>query len=208
MLIFFKQNLAFLSVPKTGSTAYEQAIRRRADVIFSKSVKHMTAGKFHAKVVPFLKSSFDLDPESVAVVRDPIDHARSWYKYRSPERMSQDDPACHGGVSFDEFVLDAISDAPSRPARIGSQANFLALKTGEIGAHHLFSYDRLEQLQAFLTDRFEEPIEPRAKNVSPFVEAEISREVAARFRVARPAEFALYDRVIAAGGVLRAFGQK
>jgi hypothetical protein len=38
MLVFFKPNLAFLSVPKTGSTAYALALRPKADIIFTKRV--------------------------------------------------------------------------------------------------------------------------------------------------------------------------
>ena len=35
MLIFYKERLAFLSVPKTGTTAYETALRDRADMVIS-----------------------------------------------------------------------------------------------------------------------------------------------------------------------------
>ncbi|MDA5558856.1 hypothetical protein [Shimia sp. MMG029] len=205
MQVFFKQNLAFLSVPKTGSTAYETTLRPHADVVFTKSVKHMTIGKYHAKLAPFLAETYGMHPERVAVIRDPIDHARSWYKYRSPERMGADNPACHGGISFDAFVMDAISKTPSPSAGIGSQASFLSLTPGIVPVHHLFAYDQPELLLAFLTARFGEPILPKRKNVSPDVAAPISEEVAAAMRAARPHDFALYERVKAAGGVLRDF---
>lgn len=205
MLVFFKQNLAFLSVPKTGSTAFESTLRSRADVIFTKSVKHMTIGKFHAKLAPLLSETYGIHPERVAVIRDPIDHARSWYKYRSPERMGAGNPASHGGISFDEFVIDAISPSPSKAAGIGSQASFLSLTPGIVPIHHLFAYDQSELLLAFLSARFEEPIVPGLRNVSPDVAAPISEDVAAAFRAARPDDFALYDRVKDAGGILRDF---
>ncbi|MFY0617001.1 hypothetical protein [Shimia sp.] len=205
MLVFFKQNLAFLAVPKTGSTAYETTLRRKADVAFSKSVKHMTVGKYHAKLAPFLKKTYGVIPERMAVMRDPVDHARSWYRYRSPARMELTNPACHGGVSFDDYILDAISEAPSKPAGIGSQASFLSLGVGVVPLHHLFAYERQDLLQAFLSNRFEEDIKPRWKNVSPAVDAVLSPEVEAAFRAARPADFALYDRVMQADGILRDF---
>ncbi len=205
MLVFFKPNLAFLSVPKTGSTAYELALRPRADVIFTKRVKHMTIGKYHAKFAPFLRETYGLTPERFAVIRDPIDHARSWYKYRSPDRMDRHNSTCHGGVSFDDFICDAISQFPSKAAGIGSQASFLSLGVGEIPMDHLFAYDRQDLLQQFLKDRFGESILPGQKNVSPDIEASLSPDVEAAFRAARPADFALYDRVTAAGGVLREF---
>ncbi len=205
MLVFFKPNLAFLSVPKTGSTAYELALRKRADVVFTKRVKHMTIGKYHVKLAPFLKDTYGITPERLAVVRDPIDHARSWYKYRSPERMDRNNPTCHGGVSFDAFLLDAINPRPSKAAGIGSQASFLSLGVGEVPVDHLFAYERQDLLQAFLKERFGEDVLPRQKNVSPPVDAPLSPEVEAAFRAARPADFALYDKVVAAGGILREF---
>jgi hypothetical protein len=205
MLVFFKPNLAFLSVPKTGSTAYELALRPRADVIFTKRVKHMTIGKYHAKFAPFLKDTYGIAPERFAVIRDPIDHARSWYKYRSPERMPPNAPTCHGGMSFDDYVSDAISKHPSKAAGIGSQASFLSLAEGDVPVDHVFAYDRQELLQAFIEERFGEQVLPRKKNVSPHVEATLSPDVEAAFRATRPADFELYDKVVAAGGVLREF---
>ncbi len=205
MLVFFKPNLAFLSVPKTGSTAYALALRPKADIIFTKKVKHMTIGKYHAKFAPFLKDTYGIAPERFAVIRDPIDHARSWYKYRSPERMDRNSGTCHGGVSFDDYVLDAISSAPSKAAGIGSQASFLSLGVGEVPVDHLFAYDRQDLLQDFIERRFDQRVEPRQKNVSPRMEAVLSPDVEAAFRAARSADFALYERVVAAGGVLRDF---
>lgn len=205
MLVFFKPNLAFLSVPKTGSTAYALALRKNADIIFTKGVKHMTVGKYHAKFAPFLKDTYGLAPERFAVIRDPIDHARSWYKYRSPQRMDPKAPSCHGGVSFDDYVLDAISPRPSKAAGIGSQASFLSLEVGNVPVDHLFAYDRQDLLQDFIEARFGQRIDPKPKNVSPKVEADLSPDVEAAFRAARPADFALYDQVVAAGGILREF---
>jgi hypothetical protein len=205
MLVFFKQNLALLLVPKTGSTAFSSLLRRRADVIFAKNAKHMTIGKYHAKCAPFLKETYGVTPERVAVIRDPIDHLRSWYKYRSPQRMGANNPACHGGISFDEFVMEAISKRPGLAADVGSQASFLSLGPGEVPIDHLFAYDQPELLLVFLSARFGEPILPARKNVSPDVAAPISAEVAAAFRAARPEDFALYERVKQAGGLLQEF---
>ena len=205
MLVFFKPNLAFLSVPKTGSTAYELALRPKADIIFTKGVKHMTIGKYHAKFAPFLRDTYNIAPERFAVIRDPIDHARSWYKYRSPERMELTSSTCHGGVSFDDFVLDAISRSPSKAAGIGSQASFLSLGVGEVPVDHLFAYDRQDLLQIFIEARFGQRVAPSQKNVSPKMDAVLSPDVEAAFRAARPADFALYERVVAAGGVLQEF---
>ncbi|SFL39296.1 hypothetical protein [Shimia aestuarii] len=207
MLVFFKQNLAFLSVPKTGTTAYELALRPAADIAFTKATKHMTVGKFHKRFAPFLDQTYGLKPERMAVMRDPIDVIRSWYKYRSPERMG-DNKHCHGGVSFDEYVLDVISDKPSKPAGVGSQHSFLTLAGKGLPVHHLFAYERQRLLRDFLEQRFEREIEPKQKNVSPEIPAPLSPEVEAKLRAARPEDFALYDRILQADGVLRAYSEE
>lgn len=202
MLVFFKQNLAFISVPKTGTTAYESLLRPRADIAFGKGAKHMTVGKFHDHFAPFLKDTYRLSPERVAVMRDPVDVIRSWYKYRSPERLGNK-PTSHGGVSFDEYVLDVISNNPSRAAGVGNQLAFLAERDGIVPVHHLFAYAHQRKLRDFLSDRFGTEIQPKPKNVSPDIPAELSEDVDRKLRAARAAEFAFYDRIMQAGGVLR-----
>ncbi|SHJ35577.1 hypothetical protein SAMN05444000_107169 [Shimia gijangensis] len=204
MLVFVKQKLAFLSVPKTGSTAYETALRPQADIIFTKRYKHMTVGKFHNKTAPFLKKSLRLEPERIAVMRNPVDQIRSWYKFRSPERLG-DDFRNTGQMSFDEFVLDVISDAPSPAACIGSQFGFLSIRDGSVPVHHLFAYEKQPLIRAFLAERFEEEIKLKPRNVSPHVYAPISPEVEQKLRIARAQEFDLYARIIDHDGVLRGF---
>ena len=111
MLIFSAENLAYFAVPKTGTTSVELALRARADIVFAKGRKHMPAQRFHAKVAPFLETAFSLRPDRVAVMRDPVDQLGSWYRYRTTAdlRGSQNSTA---GISFDQFILDVIADAP------------------------------------------------------------------------------------------------
>ncbi|SEO94990.1 hypothetical protein SAMN04490248_11715 [Salinihabitans flavidus] len=202
MQIFIKQNLAMLAVPKTGSTAFEMALRREADIIFAKRRKHMTAGQFHHKCAPFLAEMYDARPERMAVMRDPVEQIRSWYRYRAAPRLKGQVNSA-AGQSFDDFVRDVISDAPPPPAQIGSQHRFLTLSDGTLPLHHLFAYERQAKLRAFLEERFGKPLDIRRKNVSPPIDAPLSPEVAARLKAARPGEFALYDRLMEAGGHLR-----
>ena len=58
MLIFSAQSLAFIAVPKTGSTAIAMALKPTADIIFTKRRKHITAQRFHNRVAPFLDQEF------------------------------------------------------------------------------------------------------------------------------------------------------
>jgi hypothetical protein len=201
MLIFSAQNLAFLAVPKTGTTAVELALRRRADIVFTKRRKHMTAQKFHRKLAPFLADTFDLRPERIAVMRDPVEQIRSWYRYRTAEDLRGTARSTEGR-SFDEFALSVIDDDPPPFAQIGSQFGFLTDPGGNVLVHRLFAYERQPVFRGFLEERFNAPLDIKPKNVSPRAEAPLSEDVLARLRVARAPEFALYDRLIAAGGQL------
>lgn len=201
MLIFSAQNLAFLAVPKTGTTAIEMTLRRKADIIFAKRRKHLPAQKFHNRIAPFLEAEFGIRPERIAVMRDPEEQIRSWYRYRTSAglRGSENETT---GMSFDRFVLDVIADDPPPHAGIGSQFNFLTGSQGEVLVHTLFAYEAQPLFRAFLEERFEEELTFGQKNVSPYVDAPLSSEVRAKLRSARAEEFALYDRLMDAGGVL------
>lgn len=201
MLVFSDEKLAFLAVPKTGTTALEQALRSRADIAFTKQRKHITAQRFHNQIAPFLKKSFGLAPERLAVMRDPEDQIRSWYKYRTRDRL-QDRDAATDGLSFNDFVRDMLRDDPPAHARIGSQFRFLTSARKQLLVHHLFAYEDQPQLLHFLETRFGTRIELQRKNVSPPAEAPLAAELRDQLRVARAEEFALYDRLKQAGGHL------
>lgn len=206
MLIFSHAKLAYLAVPKTGTTAAEMALKPRADIVFTKSRKHMSAQRFHRKIAPFLLDTFELAPDRVAVMRNPVEQIRSWYRYRSGDRQIGT-PRSTNGCSFDEFVLAVISDSPPEFAAIGSQYNMLTSgnlnKDGNVLVHHLFTYENQVGFRNFLTDRFGEEILLQQKNVSPATVAPLDPAVEQQLRLARPREFGLYDRIIQSDGHLK-----
>ena len=202
MLVFTSQSLAYIAVPKTGTTAVEMALKPKADILFTKRFKHMTARRFHRKIAPFLHSAFDLDPERFAVMREPEEQIRSWFRYRNRNQKLGSD-ASTDGMSFDEFVLAVISDDPPPFAGIGSQFNMLTSGKGEVLVHHLFAYEKPLQFQAFLCDRFGTDITLKQKNVSPPVHAPLDPDIRVRLRAARAPEFDLYARLQEAGGHLQ-----
>lgn len=202
MLIFFKENLAMLSVPKTGTTSYERALRARADIIFTGKRKHTNASFFHRKLGPFLKSAYGFTPERMAVIRDPLDHMRSWYRYRARDEI-RGMKASTAEMSFDDFLEAALAPKPPVFAKVGSQEGFLIMRKGLVPVHHLFAYEAQPAIRGFLEERFQTGLKLKQYNVSPPVEAPVSPEVEARFRAAREKEFALHARVMESGGHLQ-----
>lgn len=202
MLVFSDQRLVFLAVPKTGTTAFEMALKGRADIAFSRGRKHLTARNYRRKVEPFLRK-IGLEAEVMAVMRAPIDQIRSWYRYRSGDRQAATERGT-AGLDFDGFVEAVIADDPPPFAGIGSQHRFLTGRDGALLVDHLFAYERPERLMRFLEERFGAPIAIAPRNVSPVVPAPLSPEMERRLRAARAEEFALHDRLLAAGGHLAA----
>lgn len=201
MLIFSDRGLAFLATPKTGSTAIELALRGKADVIFRARRKHVNATKFRNQIAPFMAKSFGVDLTSVALMRDPVDQLRSWYKYRSRSKQAGEVTST-AGISFDDFIKALMSDDPPPFTQVGSQQGFLLLRDGSLGVDHLFQYERMEVFLEYLEDRLGFPVTPDVKNVSPPIEAPLSADLAEALRAHKPEEFALYDRLSEAGGVL------
>lgn len=202
MFVCSAQNLAFIAVPKTGTTAVEMALKPKADILFTKQRKHLTAQRFHKKIAPFLANAFNLRPDRIAVMRDPEEQIRSWYRYRTRD-IQLGTQTSTDNLSFDQFVLDVISDAPPPHAGIGSQYRMLTSSSGQVLVHHLFAYEAQPKFRTFLNDRFGEDIEFKPKNVSPPAKAPLDPDIRARLRAARSAEFALYDRLKGADGHLQ-----
>lgn len=203
MLVFLDRKLAFLAVPKTGTTAWEAALNGQADITLRRRLKHMTAQKFQRRMLPFLRDTYGVEPERLAVMRDPLDHMKSWFRYRRKAALrrpgNENDT---GDLDFGQFCLDVISDDPPPHARIGSQHNFLTSGKGALLVDHLFAYDRQAELLDFLEHRFDMAIKVPRKNSSPDVDTRLSPEIEAHVRRARAADFDLFERLTAAGGYL------
>lgn len=202
MLVFSAQSLAFIAVPKTGTTAVERTLGSKADIIFTKRYKHMTAARFHTRIAPLLKQAYDLAPDRMAVMRNPEEQIRSWFRYRRRDGKANT-KASTDGLSFDEFVLAVISDDRPPFARIGSQYKMLTSGSGDLLVHHLFAHAQPDTFEAFLSDRFAEDITLKHLNVSPQVDAPLDPAIRAKLQAARAPEFDLYARLTDAGGHLQ-----
>lgn len=196
MLVFFKANLAFLSVPKTGTTAYETALRPHADMVISEPsiLKHAPVYRYNRFIRPMFLNVCDTDLEVMAVMREPISWLGSWWRYRQRPFMQGKQNATHG-ISFDDFVLAYMKGRKPGFADVGSQFKFLERQPNGTGVTHLFQYEDQPRLQTFLTDKLGVQFSLGRENVSPTVPLTLSPEVEERFRRKFEHEFALYDSI-------------
>jgi len=194
MLVFWKENLVLMAVPKTGSTALEGALAPRASLVLRDppELKHAPCYRYKRFLKPLFKQIGGQDPELMAVVRNPIDWLGSWYRYRTrPDLIGHENST--RDISFDEFVLEYCKGVPAPFANVGSQNKFLRINDGEIGAQHLFQYEQWDKVIDYLEKRLDMKIATKQKNQSPPMALTLSAKVEAKLKDKRAAEFAVWE---------------
>lgn len=196
MLVFFKERLAFLSVPKTGTTAYESALAARADMVISDPpmLKHAPVYRYNRFIRPMFERVCGVELEVMAVMREPVSWLGSWYRYRQRPFMQGKPNATHG-ISFDDFVLAYMKGDKPGFADVGSQAQFMKSQPNGTGITHFFRYEDQPRLKAFLEERLDVTLELGRENVSPAMALTLSPGVEERFRRKCAEEFALYQTI-------------
>ena len=196
MMVFYKANLAFLSVPKTGSSAYETALRTHADVVISDPplLKHAPVYRYNRFIRPMFLKVCDTELELMAVMREPISWLGSWWRYRQRDFMKDKPDATHQ-ISFDDFVLAYMKGQKPGFADVGSQFNFLKRQPNGTGVSHLFRYEHPTRLNEFLSDRLGIEFTLGRENESPVLPMGLSADVENRFRRKFEHEFALYNSI-------------
>ncbi len=193
MLVFWKENLVFLAVPKTGTTAIEGALSPKAAMVLRDppQIKHAPLYRYGRFLAPMFEKAGGKNPETVAVIRHPVDWLSSWYRYRNRHALVGHENSTRN-VKFNEFVLEYCKDDPAPFAKVGSQAAYVFDKNGKRATTHLFAYENQPDLIAFLEKRLNMEITLKQLNVSPTIPAIIEPEVEALLRAAKPEEFAAY----------------
>jgi hypothetical protein len=196
VLVFYKERLAFLSVPKTGTTAYETALAPRADLVLRDPpmLKHAPVYRYNRFIRPMFLRVCEAEMELMAVMREPISWLGSWWRYRQRPFMAGKPNATHG-ISFDEFVLAYLKGKKPGFADVGSQANFMEPQPNGCRITHFFRYEDQPRLRAFLEERLSVTLELGRENVSPEIPLDLSAEVETRLRRKCAAEFELYESI-------------
>lgn len=196
MLVFYKERLVFLSVPKTGTTALQSALGARADIVVRDppELKHAPVYRYNRFFRPMFEKVCDAQMDTLAVMREPVSWLGSWYRYRRRPFM-KDRPNNTFDVSFDDFVLAYMKGDRPGFANVGSQAKFLEPRPNGTRVTHLFRYEEPEAIRAFLTDRLGPFPDTARENVSPEMPVTLSADIEKRLRRKCAAEFELYDSI-------------
>lgn len=196
MLVFYDEKLVLLSVPKTGTSAYQEALQTRADLAITNppELKHAPLYRYNRWIRPMFERVCDVELEVAAVMREPVSWLGSWYRFRQRPFMLGKTNATHG-ISFDQFVRDYCKGQQPGHANVGSQAKFLEAQKNGCHVTHLFRYEDQPAIQYFLEDRLKVKISLQKCNVSPVMDLTLSPEIEALYRRKKPEEFDLYDSI-------------
>lgn len=194
MLVFWKARLVLLAVPKTGTTALEQALLPYADsaILNPPQQKHCTVRRYRNQVQKFFEQRGQRKLELMAVVREPVSWLSSWYRYRARDEI-RGSANSTAEISFDDFVDAWLKDAPPAFAKVGRQSRFVSEDDGSLGVDHLFRHDELDKAVSFLEGRVKARLEIGRSNVSPSREVGLGAAMDVRLRDEAPEEFALWD---------------
>lgn len=194
MLVFWDENLVFLAVPKTGSTALENALAPRAAVVVRNppELKHAPVYRYERFLANYFDTVTGKRFETMAVVREPISWLSSWYRYRHRDDLVGH-PNSTRGITFDAFVREYWRGKSAPFANVGSQARFLAKGDSPAAVDHLFAYEDQDRINAFLQERLGTRFETKQANVSPTLATPLSPGVEAKLREKCAEEFAVWE---------------
>lgn len=200
MLVFSKARLVLLSVPKTGSTAYETALAPQAAIAVSAppELKHAPVFRYNRFFRPMIERFFDGPFDIVAVMREPRDWLGSWYRYRQRPELAGHANSTQG-LSFDDFVSTYCTGEPPAYARVGSQAKFLEPQRNGAQVTHLFRYEDQPGLRSFLAARLGVAVDPAPLNRSPALPLSLSPRIETRLRRKYAEDFTLWSGIGAGG---------
>lgn len=194
MLVFAKEKLVFLAVPKTGTTALEAALAPHADVVMRNppNLKHTPAYRYHHQLRPYFDGSGLKGLELVCILREPVSWLGSWYRYRG--RADKDGaPNSTKGIAFDRFVDEYCKGTPAPFADLGYPPKFIRRRSGDMIIDHLFQYEQIDKAVAFFEGRLGVTLALNHRNVSPPGDLTLSERTAAKLRRKRAQMFEDWD---------------
>jgi hypothetical protein len=202
VLVLKKARLVFLANPKTATQSVRAVLGPFAGATPDGTAnKHINARVYERKWSTDVSRIVGAIPETFAVMREPVEHMGSWFRYRQRDALRGHENSTQG-LTFAEFAEARLSPSPPPFARIGRQDRFLGFLDGDTPVNHIFDYAQIDRLVAFLSERLETPVSLPSRNVSPKSgqgELTLPDDLMARLHDVHATEFALYARVQSAG---------
>ena len=190
MLVFEREKLVFLALPKTGTTALETVLEPMAGMVLrhAPNLKHTPGYRYESFLKPYLNKCGLKNLRTTCVVRHPVDWLGSWYRYRSrPEKDGAFNSTKH--MSFNRFVDEYASDVPAKWANLGFPSRFIRDNDGAVMINDLYQYEQMPVFVAFLEQRLGKSIVLPRRNVSPHAPLDLSEETRRKLETKHPQMF-------------------
>lgn len=190
MLIFWEQRLVFLATPKAGSTAVEVALEPLASLAVQHppQMKHADAARFNRHIHPWLQDMTEDRFTTVALMREPVEWLRSWYRFHL--RDYHDGPEDIPAGGFEGFVGRYIERPKEVTMGIGTQSGFLGI--GSAPPDRIFRYEDMQSFTRFLEDRLGCEINLPRINVPPAADVTLSDAATETLHQTLEPDFTLY----------------
>lgn len=200
MLVFWKQRLVMLAVPKTGSSAYAEALAPIASLVVRDppELKHAPVYRYNRFFRPMFEKVGAPEMDTMAVVREPLSWLGSWYRYRQRPFLDGK-PTSTRGISFDTFVRAYCEKDRPPFAEVGQQSKFVEPRPNGLRVTHLFRYEDQDAIRAFLEERLGQTIDVPRVNVSGRAALELEDATRALFLRRHAADVALWETAGAGG---------
>jgi hypothetical protein len=199
------QKLVVLEMPKTGSLALRAMLAPYTLPASDRAARHIGYDGFLRNHAPHLAAGFGITPQTVVVVRDPLERMQSWYRYRRRAKV-KGLPASTHGISFETFICAYLDGINPEMSNVGRQDRFVGWNGRSARVDHVFDYAQLNVLKAFFSRRMGTTLTLPQRNKTPKgVEADytLSKDALARFQEQNLAEIELYHAVAGAGHLMR-----
>ena len=189
MLIFWESRLVFLATPKAGSTAVEAALEALANVAVQRpaALKHANLATYQRHIAPWLHSATGDHFTTVALMREPVDWLRSWYRFYLRDEQDAETP---DNSRFEDFVRLYLAHPESVTQGIGTQSAFLT--AGDAPVDRIFRYEDMDAFTHFLDEWLDCAINLPRINVPPSADVTLSPATEAELRQALAPDFRLY----------------
>jgi hypothetical protein len=201
VLVLPQARLVVLLTPKTGSQSLAEALAPHAlPPAPGVRGRHVGAADYARDHAARIADALGVNPRTLAVMRAPLDRLGSWFRYRSRDGLA--DPAkATAGLTFADFIAATLDPDPPTFARIGRQDRFLGIAGQGPPVDLIADFAQMDRLEAFLTDALGVSVRLPHRNASPGDPPDLTLPggLMARLHSDRAGEFALYDRVAAAG---------
>jgi hypothetical protein len=153
-------------------------------------LKHTDIRTYKKFLGPWLEAQTGERFTTVALMREPVDWLRSWYRFKL--RDDHDDPHhAMAGMTFAEFAAEYAQEGGPAALGIGSQSEFLT--SGMRTVDCMFQYERIQDFVDFLETRLDCAIELPRINVPPSVDVHLDPKSERELRQAMTNDLDLYD---------------